>query len=255
MSIPSAHYVPNTPEEIKILKKLATECGSQLNILFQSSIYFLQKYNSDGPGTQTNALSPRIILFEKLRLYLCKYQSLLHQSSSINPSEPNLWLWQLPLGLLLSLKLLHQEEQISHFFASGPALPIWYENTFLLRCNTTLTLKAALTTSWEQLPWSLPRQNAKSLLRFRLQSTGLRCSTDELLLFLNFAPLSHLFGLTAPKLQKNAGQTVPQLGELLALLDFQIFELFGQEIFSHDMLQLSYREGLQLFWEEQYAAI
>ena len=247
------------------LAQLATECNA--DILLQSSTYFLQAHRPTLPGCP-----PRIALLDRLRDHLCAYRPQDYTSRALL-GRTALALWQLPLGLLIALKLLRQSEQIERFFTIERALPLWYQNTFLNDFDTALVLRAERAASClehsAQLPWSIAR--TKALLRFRLQGEGLgfRCSISELLLFLNFAPLSLLFGLqqsAAHSARPNTQgatplniEAAPKLGELLAVLDFEIYELFGSReggnIYLHDMLQHSYREGLKDFWNRQYAAL
>ncbi|WGK68307.1 hypothetical protein P0082_07405 [Candidatus Haliotispira prima] len=312
---------------------LATDCGSDLNILLQSSLYFLLQGPfglasvvqgcQDGQGGQDNKDSQGEkddkdahirVLLAGLRSEMQKYRSLLRSAERDLPEQrAALLLRQIPLGLLLSLKLQGQRQLIECFFAEKSALPLWYENHFVAQSRSALVLSPepagqslagsgariknyicgmlpevvseavsdglACGPLFLPLPWSLPRfsPRAKSLLLFRLRGrenssgpasgSGFRCSAAELLLFLAFGPLSRLCGLspdgTAQPDRSEAGTSTERLaterpadlGEIVSVLDFQLFELYAAATpqsgcYIEDVLRREYREDLRLFWAE-----
>ncbi len=227
-------------------QQLAAHCGSELNMLLQSTLYFLLYRFAESKPTGGQV---RNGLFRDWQQYRC----LLRQAD--RERQANLLLWQIPLGLLLSLKQQQQHALIEQFFSDTWALPLWYENHFVARSRRALilrsqriepellaklladripgsspeTLPPAISENPlpESLPWAPPRLSpaTKEQLLFQLRALpsgsstgqrhngGFRCSESELLLFLGFAPLSQLF-LPSRKAggQANQANQVPRPG-------------------------------------------
>ena len=169
-------------------------------------------------------------------------------------------LMALPLGLLLALKQQQQLSLIERLFADRQGFLYWYERSFVADSSACLVWEAGLgLQSSERFSHS-----GKEQLRFRVR--GFRCTAIEFLLSLAFAPFSWLCqvdsvdSLTSEtanitdKTTAAAGQLLsverePQLAEVLSLLDFTIFEVYGEGYYIEEILRRDYRQRLRELWQ------
>ena len=89
--------------EMEMLRELTQEYGEQLPVLSKAAPIFA--------GQQFDGYA---LLLQTLDLYLRKYQNLESEYS-----KPHLLLWQIPLGLLFSFKLLGQEDKYCFFLRTA----------------------------------------------------------------------------------------------------------------------------------------
>ena len=178
--------------------------------------------------------------------------------------RPSPILLALPLGLLLALKQQQQLSLIERLFADRQGFLSWYEHSFVADSGACLVWEAGLGLQ------SSERFSHSGKEQLRLRVRGFRCTAIEFLLSLAFAPLSWLCQVDSSvdsmkpeaanitdKATAAAGQVLgverePQWAEVLSLLDFTIFEVYGEEYYIEEFLRRDYRQRLCDLWQKYW---